>query len=93
MRQEIEKILENQVRPALLKDGGNIEILQYDDETKLLRLRLMGQCSTCPQATNTGDHIVKATLKKALPEIKDIIVESGLSEEMLNLAKKYLGGN
>lgn len=93
MRRQIEKVLDNLIRPTLQKDGGNIEILDYDMKKKILRLRLMGQCATCPQAINTSDNIVKATLKAEFPDIQDIIVESGLSEEMLQLAKKYLGGS
>ncbi|SNS25465.1 Fe-S cluster biogenesis protein NfuA, 4Fe-4S-binding domain [Anaerovirgula multivorans] len=92
MIQEIENVLDKHIRPTLQKDGGNIEILYYNDEEKVLQMRLMGQCCTCPQASHTSENIIKTTLKAEFEEIKEIIVETGLSEEMLQLAKQYLRG-
>ncbi len=92
MIQEIEHVLDNYVRPALQKDGGNIEILNYDDKKKILRMRLTGQCSTCPQALHTSENVIKAALKAQFEDMAEIIIETGLSEEMLQLAKQYLTG-
>ncbi len=92
MYNDIQKVLNRYIRPKLQADGGDIVILDFKEKEKHLRLRLMGQCCTCPHSFYTIENIVKATLKSKFKDIDTIVVETGLSEEMLELAKKYLGG-
>ena len=44
MDQEIERVLNQYVRPLLRSHGGDIEVLEFTEEDGLLRFRLMGQC-------------------------------------------------
>lgn len=92
MLNEIEKVIDEQIRPRLQNDGGNVAIVDFNKEDKTLRLRLMGQCCTCPHSSHTIENIINLTLKSQIDGLGEIIVETGLSNEMIDLAKKFLRG-
>ncbi|NLK64777.1 MAG: NifU family protein [Tissierellia bacterium] len=88
MKSDIEGILNKYIRPTLMQDGGNIKLLESNKDT--IKLKLMGQCSNCPLSSHTTEYFIKTVLTEKLPEIKNITVETGLSEELLDIAYKYL---
>jgi len=90
MLAEIIKVLEEVIKPQLRLHGGDIEILEFDEEKSQLRLRLLGQCCTCPSSISTIDNLIKLNLKDRVKGLEDITVETGLSEEMISLAKELL---
>lgn len=90
MLAQIIQVLEKYIRPQLQLHDGDIEILNFDKDTKQLRLRLMGQCCACPSSMDTIENLIKVNLKSKVGGLEDIIVETGLSDEMIELAKKYL---
>ena len=61
------------VRPALLADGGNVE-LQGIDSDGTVRLVLQGECRACPSVEMTFRRILEPHLKAKIPEIQNIIV-------------------
>lgn len=69
-KEQVEKILEEQVRPHLLADGGNIELVGV--EGNVVKVKLMGACGSCPMARMTLQHGVERALKKAIPEIETV---------------------
>lgn len=70
MRDKVEEAL-NRIRPALVADGGNIELLDVDDG--VVKVKLTGACSGCPMATMTLKFGVEQALKEQLPEIKEVV--------------------
>ena len=72
MNDQIEAVLE-QVRPALRMDGGGIELVDYNAETGVVRVRLQGACVGCPMSQITLKMGVEAALQDAIPEIKEVI--------------------
>lgn len=92
MIDKINKVLEEDIRPLLNEDGGDIEVIEYIEEQGILKLRLRGQCSTCPQSHSTVDNLIKKTLNEKIKSLQKIVVETGLSDEMMDLAKKFLTG-
>jgi len=60
------------MRPYLRDDGGNVEIVDITDEG-VLRLRLMGACSSCPQSFMTMKAGIETAVRQAVPEIKSVI--------------------
>lgn len=72
MKQKIEKCLEK-IRPALERDGGNIELVDVDEKKGIVRVRLMGACADCPLGHITLKAVVEATLQDEIPEIKEVI--------------------
>lgn len=86
---QIEKILDDKVRPELSYHGGDIRIESLEGD--LLKVRLTGNCSGCPSANTTMESIVKEEILKAFPEIKDVVLVTGVSDEMINEARRILG--
>jgi len=69
--QRVENALES-VRQYLMDDGGNVEVVDITDEF-IVRVRLLGACSTCPQSYMTMKAGIEETVKKEVPEIKGVL--------------------
>ncbi len=65
----------NAIRPALQNDGGDIEYVSYDENTKNVHVRLVGACAGCPMSqltlTNGVQRYMRETLDKELTVIND----------------------
>ena len=70
MREKVEAALE-QVRPALLADGGDVELI--DVKEGVVTLRLTGACGGCPMAMMTLKGGIERILKEQVPEIKQVV--------------------
>ncbi len=64
----IKSLLDEYVKPAVVADGGNIELIEYQPETKTVQLLLQGACSGCPSSTVTLKNGIETMLKQFLPE-------------------------
>lgn len=69
--QKIKKELDK-VRPHLQMDGGDIEFVEFDEKTGVLKLRLQGACQTCPMSQVTLQDGVGRVVKKEVPEVKEV---------------------
>ncbi len=69
-----EKVLNvlDQVRPYLQQDGGDLNFVNITDDN-VVNVELTGACSSCAFSTMTLKNGVEATLKKVLPEIKEVV--------------------
>ena len=70
MQEKVEEVL-NQIRPSLMRDGGNVELIDVNDGK--VQLRLTGACAGCPMSTITLKMGIEKTLKKEIPEIKEVV--------------------
>jgi len=70
MKEKVEAIL-NKIRPSLMADGGNVELVDASDG--IVKVRLTGACSGCPMASMTLKHGVERALKEQLPEVKEVV--------------------
>ena len=64
-REQIEVVLER-IRPFMRADGGDIELIDVDEDSA--GVRLTGMCAGCPSAHMTLYVGVEAALREALPE-------------------------
>jgi Fe-S cluster biogenesis protein NfuA len=64
-----------QVRPLLSSHGGDVELLELDEEAGAVRLRLLGSCDGCPSSAVTLQSAVERAIVEAAPEIVCIDVE------------------
>ena len=69
--QKIEKSLAK-VRPYLQNDGGDITFIELTDDNTL-KVKLEGACYGCPFSMQTLKAGVEMTIKKEIPEIKEVI--------------------
>ena len=67
----IKKILNEEIRPAVAMDGGDIVYDRYEDD--VLYLHMQGACSGCPSATITLKEGIEARLKERIPDLKEVI--------------------
>lgn len=88
--EKIEKFLDVEIRPYLKNHGGDIEIIDYSIKKQELNLRLKGQCCVCPHSIETNENFIKKKILEKFSEIKNICIETGVSEELWNLAKNIL---
>ncbi len=68
---KIVKILDDEVRPAVAMDGGDIEFKGFENGT--VYLRMVGACAGCPSAGMTLKMGVEMRLKEAVPEVKEVL--------------------
>lgn len=69
--QAVDQVLD-EVRPYLIADGGNIEVVSVDAESGAVKLALQGACTSCPSASVTMTAGVESTLKRAFPSITSV---------------------
>ena len=69
---KIEKVLDK-IRPALQRDGGNVELINYDKKTGILELSFIGACSHCPVSDFTLHNLIEQEIKSKIPEVKKVI--------------------
>ena len=69
---EINKMLDEQVRPYLLADGGGLKILGLDGDR--LKVHYQGACGTCPTATSGTLYAIESMVKRIDPEIQVVSV-------------------
>lgn len=67
----IKKILNEEIRPAVAMDGGDILFHSYQDGRLYLQMR--GSCAGCPSATFTLKEGIETRMREALPEIQEVI--------------------
>ena len=68
---KIIKILDEKIRPAVAKDGGDIKFKEFKDG--IVKVQLQGSCSGCPSSTMTLKQGVQNLLCHYLPEVKEVI--------------------
>jgi Fe-S cluster biogenesis protein NfuA len=70
MQEKVEEVLEK-VRPVLVRDGGNVELVGVEDGT--VRVKLVGACAGCPMSTMTLKNGIERILKQEIPEVKEVV--------------------
>ena len=88
-KQEIEQVLETEVRPKLLQHQGDVQIVGWGDD-RILKVRLTGKCSGCPSASLTTEEVIATAVKERIPQVKDVILVNELSSELIELAKQLM---
>ncbi|MBF0598196.1 NifU family protein [Faecalibacter rhinopitheci] len=68
---QIKAILDEFVQPAVANDGGNIELIEFVEETRTAKMLLQGACSGCPSSTATLKNGIEGLLKQMMPDVVD----------------------
>jgi Fe-S cluster biogenesis protein NfuA len=69
-RDKVEEVL-NKIRPSLVRDGGDVELVNVDDGT--VELKLTGACAGCPFSAMTLKMGIEKLLKQEIPEVKEVV--------------------
>ncbi len=71
VEQKIREILDQEIRPAVAMDGGDITFGKFEEG--IVYLHLQGACSSCPSSIATLKMGVEARLKESIPEVKEVV--------------------
>ena len=86
-------------RINVILDQLNEQLALHDGSCKLTgivdgvaRIKFYGACANCMSQSDTFDDVIKATLLEEVPNLKDVIVDESMPEDMLEMARKILRG-
>lgn len=65
------RVIDEQIRPAVARDGGDVVFVGYRDG--IVELQMRGACSGCPSATLTLRAAIETRLKQAIPQIQEVV--------------------
>ena len=68
--ENVEKVLD-ELRPFLMADGGNVEIVELDGP--IVKVRLQGACGSCPSSTMTLKMGIERKMRECIPEVSEVI--------------------
>ena len=71
IEKKIVQILDQKIRPAVAKDGGDIKFKEF--KNGVVKVQLQGSCSGCPSSTMTLKQGVQNLLCHYLPEVKEVV--------------------
>ncbi|MEG4289997.1 NifU family protein [Microcoleus sp. C2C3] len=68
-KENVEAVL-NEMRPYLISDGGNVELVEIDGA--VVKLKLQGACGSCPSSAMTLRMGIERRLREAIPEMSEV---------------------
>lgn len=71
VEKKIREILDNEIRPAVAMDGGDITFEKYENGT--VYLYMQGSCAGCPSSTATLKMGIETRLREAIPEVQEVV--------------------
>ena len=69
-QENVEKVLD-ELRPFLMADGGNVEVVELDGP--IVKVRLQGACGSCPSSTMTLKMGIERKMREAIPEVSEVV--------------------
>jgi Fe-S cluster biogenesis protein NfuA len=70
MQDKVAEVLAK-VRPVLVRDGGDVELVEVTDGT--VKVKLVGACAGCPMSKLTLKNGIERILKQEIPEVKEVV--------------------
>ena len=65
------RVIDEQIRPAVARDGGDVVFVRYRDG--VVELQMKGACSGCPSATMTLKTAIETRLREAIPQVQQVV--------------------
>ena len=72
MKEKVKKVIE-ELRKYLQADGGDVELVDVNEKTGEVQVRLTGACKGCPMAQMTLTNGVESRLKDEVPGVKSVV--------------------
>lgn len=91
LRQQIEKVIEEKIRPSIKSHGGEIEVESC--ENGVVTIKLLGACSGCPSADYSTRAFVESVLQEECREVKKVELYNAVNPELLDFARQILYGD
>jgi Fe-S cluster biogenesis protein NfuA len=71
MKEKVQEALDK-VRPMLQQDGGDVELVEVDEKSGIVRVKLTGACKGCPMSQMTLKSGIERFLKSEVPEVTSV---------------------
>ena len=71
MKEQVEAVI-NKIRPSLQADGGDVELVDVDEEKGVVKVKLVGAFGGCPMSQMTLRMGVERVLKQEVPEVVEV---------------------
>jgi len=71
-QKEVQALID-EIRPYLQGDGGDCELIDFDQKEGTVQLRFVGACGGCPSATATLKLGIENFLRERLPWVKEVV--------------------
>ena len=68
--ENVEKVLD-ELRPFLMADGGNVEVVELDGP--IVKVRLQGAGGSCPSSTMTLKMGIERKMRESIPEVSEVV--------------------
>ena len=68
--ENVETVLD-ELRPFLMADGGNVEVVEIDGP--IVKVRLQGACGSCPSSTMTLKMGIERKMRETIPEVSEVV--------------------
>lgn len=88
MEEAIRRVLKEQVDPVLAEHFGGSQLTKLEDGVAYVRLT--GACAGCPSAQDTLEEVVKDFVMGGVDGVKDVVLDTSVSEDLLDMARKIL---
>lgn len=72
MKEQVERAI-NLIRPALQADGDNVELIDVDEKSGIVKVKLTGACGGCPMAAITLKNGIERVVKKEVPQVTEVV--------------------
>ncbi|MBI5238475.1 MAG: NifU family protein [Deltaproteobacteria bacterium] len=72
LRERVEEAL-NTIRPALQLDGGDVLLVDVNEQDGIVRVQLQGACAGCPSSQITLAMGIERAIKDKVPEVKEVL--------------------
>jgi Fe-S cluster biogenesis protein NfuA len=72
MRERVQEIVDD-IRVRLQADGGDVELVDVDEQQGIVKVRLKGACVGCPMAQITLQRGVARVIKERVPEVQQVV--------------------
>ena len=82
--------MDEKINVRLELHGGGASLTSFEDG--VAKIRFTGACASCLTQTDTFDEVVKAQIMENIPEVKDVVLDDNISDELLDFARQILSG-
>ena len=73
------------IRPALQADGGDMTLVNVDEETGRVDIELVGACGSCPASTMTLKAGIERILKDRVPGVTEIVAIGAMEDPLMDI--------
>ncbi len=71
MKEQVQKALD-MIRPMLQRDGGDVELVDVNEDTGIVKVRLTGACKGCPMSQMTLKAGIERYLRSEVPGVRGV---------------------